>query len=127
MREPSWSLVPVAKCGLRRVAPCHQRVFSGPPPPRLVGLYAIFVCACATPADASICAAMGAVRPRPIMALTKWRRLIVPARTLAIIDRSSRSSIELLLDHVRSPSATGHGRRIPRGHRPPRILLVGRG
>ena len=38
MREPSWSLVPVAKCGLSSVAPCHHSVFSAaPPPPRLVG------------------------------------------------------------------------------------------
>ncbi len=54
MREPSWSLVPTAKCGLSSVAPCHQSVLSGPPPPRFVGLYVIFVWAWATPADDSI-------------------------------------------------------------------------
>ena len=39
MREPSWSLVPTAKCGLSSVAPCHHSTLSAPPPPRLVGLY----------------------------------------------------------------------------------------
>ena len=34
IREPSWSLVPVAKCGLSRVGPCHHSSFSAPPPPR---------------------------------------------------------------------------------------------
>src|SRR5262249_54673462 len=37
-REPSWSLVPVAKCGFSRVALCHPSTFSAPPPPRFVGL-----------------------------------------------------------------------------------------
>ena len=36
-----------------------------PPPPRFVGLNVHFACACASPADASIWAAMGAVRPSP--------------------------------------------------------------
>ena len=37
--EPSWSLVPTAKCGLSRVTACQYRSFSRPPPPALVGLY----------------------------------------------------------------------------------------
>src|ERR1700681_1413809 len=45
MREPSWSLVPTAKCGLSSVGPCHHNSLSGPPPRRLVGLYSDFVCA----------------------------------------------------------------------------------
>src|SRR5512145_2222528 len=93
MREPSWSFVPTAKWGLSRVDPCHHRVLSAPPPPRLVGLYVIRLCACATPAEASIWAAMGAVRPSAIMVWTNSRRPRTPAFTWPIMCRSSRSSI----------------------------------
>jgi hypothetical protein len=37
MRAASASLVPVAKCGFSCVGPCHDRIFSTPPPPRRVG------------------------------------------------------------------------------------------
>src|SRR5712691_3927245 len=40
---------------------------------------------------------MGPVSPSPIMTRTKWRRVIRPAFTSVIIDRSSRSSIGILL------------------------------
>ena len=44
---------------------CHQRTFSSPPPPRLVGVKAGFGWAWATPLAASIWAAIGAVSPSP--------------------------------------------------------------
>src|ERR1700730_11245554 len=98
MREPSWSLVPTAKYGLSRVAPCHHSVLSAPPPPRLVGLYTSFDCACATPAEASICAANGAVSPSPTIIWTKPRRLRRPVLTWVISSLSSSSSMGSLRD-----------------------------
>src|SRR2546422_10018613 len=95
MREPSCSLVPTAKCGLSTVAPCHHSTFSAPPPPRLLGLYAAgFVWACATPAEASIWPARGAVSPSPTIVWTKRRRLKRPRLTSSISVLSSRSSME---------------------------------
>src|SRR6184192_2238796 len=96
MREASWSLVPTAKCGLRRVGACHQRVLSRPPPPRFVGLDAHFSWASATPAEASICAAMGAVRPRPTISCTKRRRESRPAFTSPTSALSPCSSMDIL-------------------------------
>ncbi len=81
MRQASWSLVPLAKCGFNKVGACHQSVLTSPPPPRLVGLNVHLVWACATPADVSIWAAIGAVRPSPTIIPTKRRRLKVPAFT----------------------------------------------
>jgi hypothetical protein len=75
---------------------CHQSVLTGPPPPRFVGLNAGFDCACATPDDASICAARGAVRPRPTMVRVNWRRVIVPSFTRWIHCLRSRSSMSPL-------------------------------
>src|SRR5207245_2601259 len=63
MRQASWSLVPLAKCGFNKVGACHQSALTSPPPPRLVGLNVHLVCACATPADASIWAASGGDTP----------------------------------------------------------------
>src|SRR5262245_18644471 len=94
MRQASWSLVPLAKCGLSRVGACHQSALTRPPPPRLVGLNVHLVCACATPADASIWAAIGAVRPSPTIMETNRRRLKVPAFTRPTSALNSRSSIE---------------------------------
>src|SRR6185503_20888700 len=93
MREPSWSLVPTAKCGLSSVAPCHHRHFSGPPPPRRVGLYVDGDCASATPEYASIWLARGAVRPSPIIFWMKPRRDRRPDFTLPIRRRNCFSFI----------------------------------
>src|SRR6266545_2785929 len=132
MREPSWSLVPTAKWGLRSVGACHQSVLSGPPPPRLLGANApAFGWAWATPATASIWAARGAVSPSPIIAWTKCRRLIRPALTSSIIDRSSRSCIGIsLLDHVHARlealvPAAARGTGGPLSTRWSALLLVG--
>src|SRR5215471_3761105 len=124
MREPSWSLVPVAKCGFSSVGDCHQRTFSAPPPPRFVGAYWTFVCAVATPAEVSIWAASGAVTPRPIIMWTKPRRLSAPTRTCSIKARSwpsfmSASSLKVMMvasglvpvrqpPHVRVPAVEIH-------------------
>src|SRR5882724_4056400 len=107
MRAASWSLVPVAKWGLRSVGACHQRILSGPPPPRLVGVKTgFFAWARATPAEASICAARGAVSPRPTIVCTKPRRLTRPCRTSSINSRSFRSSIQGLPRLERSDEAS---------------------
>src|SRR5262245_40649952 len=97
MREASTSLVPGERWGLRRTGPCHHRVLTGPPPPRLVGVNAGFCCAWATPPvpdDASICAAIGAVRPAPTIIRVKSRRETVPSFTRRIHCLSSRSSTD---------------------------------
>ena len=98
MREASWSLVPVAKCGLSSVGACHHRVLSSPPPPRLVGVKAgALGWAWATPAEASIWAARGAVSPSPIIVCTKARRLRRPAFTSPINSVSACSSMGILV------------------------------
>src|SRR5438128_6171880 len=94
MRQASWSLVPLAKCGFNKVGACHQSALTSPPPPRLVGLNVHLVCACATPADASIWAASGAVRPSPTIVCTKRRRLSAPVFTWSTSALNSRSAIE---------------------------------
>src|SRR5213593_1002319 len=94
MRQASWSLVPLAKWGFSKVGACHQSVLTRPPPPRLVGLNVHLAWASTTPADASIWAAIGAVRPSPTIMRTKRRRLKVPAFTRSTSARNSRSSIE---------------------------------
>src|SRR5882757_694124 len=94
MREPSWSLVPTAKCGLSSVGPCHHSSLSGPPPPRLVGLYSDFVCALATPEYSSIAAASGPVSPTAIILCMKSRRESLPLLTSPIRPRSACSSID---------------------------------
>src|SRR6185436_11270379 len=93
MREPSWSLVPTAKCGLSSVAPCHHSTLSAPPPPRLVGLYWKAVCARATPQKSSIWLAIGAVRPSATILCTKARRESLPPFTFVIRPRSACSSM----------------------------------
>src|SRR6185503_17874353 len=93
MREPSWSLVPTAKCGLSSVAPCHHNTLSAPPPPRLVGLYWKAVCARATPQKSSIWLAIGAVRPSATILCTKARRESLPPFTRVIRPRSACSSM----------------------------------
>src|SRR5262249_29723560 len=88
----SWSLVPVAKCGFSSVAPCHHSTFSGPPPPRFVGLYAGSVdCDCATPQYNSRLPAIGAVMPSDTILNTKSRRASLPSPTASMSLRSSRS------------------------------------
>src|SRR6202790_3950843 len=114
MREASWSLVPVAKCGLSRVGPCHHKSFSAPPPPRLVGLYGDGLWAMATPPMARSCVAMGAVRPRPIMRAMKARRSIRPSFTPSIILFSSVCGmVAPRLGPVRLQQAAGRGRGPP--------------
>src|SRR5581483_7264510 len=93
MREPSWSLVPTAKCGLSSVAPCHHSTLRAPPPPRLVGLYSNLLCARATPEKSSIWLAIGAVRPSATILRTKARRDTLPSFTFSIRPRSARSSM----------------------------------
>src|SRR5262249_47329362 len=90
-REPSWSLVPLAKWGFRSVGACHHSTLSGPPMPRRVGVNAGLVCARATPAAASSWAATGAVRPAPSISRVNCRRLRVPALTRSIQPCSSCS------------------------------------
>src|SRR5882672_1624301 len=112
MREASWSLVPVAKWGLRSVGACHQRILSGPPLPRLVGVKTgFFACAWATPAAASIWAAKGAVSPRPTIIWTKARRLSRPWRTSSINSCSFRSSMLCLLRLERFDDGVARGAR----------------
>src|SRR5882762_1044908 len=84
MRDPSWSLVPTAKCGLSRVTACQYKSLRRPPPPALVGLYGIAVAAIATPEWLSIMPAIGAVRPTAIIRWTKARRDNRPVLTSAI-------------------------------------------
>ena len=90
--------MPVAKCGLSSVGACHQRTFSGPPPPRRAGVNAgALGWAAATPADASIWAARGAANPRPTMVWTKARRVSRPAFTRLINSFNACSSMGILL------------------------------
>src|ERR1700682_2863711 len=98
MRGPSWSFVPTAECGVSRVAPSHHSVLRAPPPPRFVGLYMSLVWAWATPAEANIWAARGAVSPKPTIIWTKPRRLRRPDLTSLINAFSSRSSMRILHD-----------------------------
>src|SRR6185295_11259153 len=93
MREPSWSLVPTAKCGLSSVAPCHHSTLSAPPPPRLVGLYWNAACARGTPQKSSIWLAIGAVRPSATIRERKVRRESLPSFTSSIRPRRLRSSM----------------------------------
>src|SRR5215475_12966616 len=94
MRQASWSLVPLAKCGFSKVGACHQSALTRPPPPRLVGFAVHLGWACATPDDASLWASIGAARPSPTI-LDTIRRL---HRFAALPDLPSsptrRSSIE---------------------------------
>src|SRR5215471_18065703 len=96
MREPSWSFVPTAKCGLSRVGACQNSVLSSPPPPALVGLYWVSPGGCAIPALASRRLANGADRPRPSILPTSARRDARPAFAAAMSSRSSRSFIKNL-------------------------------
>src|SRR5437868_3658125 len=112
MREPSWSFVPTAKCGLSKVAACQYSILSGPPPPALVGLYSALDGACANPALARSCVASGAVRPRPIILRTKARRDVRPAFTPAIRSRNACSSI---LSSCRRVSVEMAGHHVLRG------------
>src|SRR5262245_53726144 len=109
MREPSWSFVPTAKCGLSKVAACQNSILSGPPPPALVGLYTELAGACARPAWVRSWVANGAVRPRPTILRTKARREVLPTFTRAIRSCSScsciepprrRKSVKMASDHV---------------------------
>src|SRR5215469_15526640 len=93
MRDPSASLAPTARWGLSNVGACQSSAFSVPPPPALVGLYSVWVAACATPAWVRSWRAKGAVRPRPAIRRTKARREIPPALTAATSSRSSCSVI----------------------------------
>src|SRR5215216_7883097 len=99
MLEPSVSLVPEDRCGLRMLGACHQKTLSWPPPPRLVGLKSL--CAwgadVATPAPVvawaagplsdfvpppqaeMIAAITPALRPMPASLPTNSRRLTRPA------------------------------------------------
>ena len=94
MRQPSASLVPVAKCGFSSVGPCQNSSLSAPPPPRRVGLYGAGVATvCATPASISSTAAIGAVSPRPTRRVMKLRRGSAPRRTCSIRLRMACSCI----------------------------------
>ena len=98
MREASCSLVPVAKCGLSNVGPCHQSTLSAPPPPRLVGLYWNFssvAAAAGRPEKVSIWAAIGAVSPSATICCTNDRRESLPFFTSAMRPRSAFSSMEI--------------------------------
>src|SRR5438270_1378223 len=103
MREPSWSLVPTAKCGLSKVGACQNSILSGPPPPALVGLYSAPAGVWARPAWASNRVAKGAVRPRPTILCTKVRRDTRPALTAATRSRRSCSFIEESLTGIAEP------------------------
>src|SRR6266446_3618049 len=109
MRDPSWSFVPTAKCGLSKVAACQNSILSGPLPPALVGLYSVLAGVCARPALARSWVANGAVRPSPTILRAKARRDIRPAFTPAIRSRNlcsciisscRRISIKMAGDHV---------------------------
>src|SRR5437764_14167285 len=100
MREPSWSLVPTAKCGLSRVGACQNSIFSGPPPPALVGLYSAWAGVCARPAWASKRVAKGAVRPRPTILCTKVRRDTRRALTPATRSRRACAFMEECLTGI---------------------------
>ena len=100
MREPSWSLVPTAKCGLSSVAPCHHSTLSAPPPPRLVGLYSNFALRTAprrrSRASGSPSARSG--RARPSCARRRGGRACRPSplrSDLAVLARPSRYSSTL--------------------------------
>src|ERR1700730_93456 len=108
MREPSWSFVPTAKCGLSKVAACQNSILSDPPPPALVGLYSALVGACAKPAWARSWVANGAVRPRPTILRTKARRDVRPAFTPAIRICNSCSYIESSCRRTSVKMAGGH-------------------
>src|SRR5574341_2283962 len=115
MREPSWSLVPTAKCGLRSVGDCHQSVFRRPPPPRLVGVNVALGWAWARPAEASIWAARGAVSPSATIVCTKRRRLRLPAFTAPTRTLSSCSSMGFLLSGLPVPVGETPERGVPAG------------
>ena len=92
-RDPSLSFTPTARWQFRMLTACHQSVLSSPPPPRRAGVNAGLAWAWATPTDASIWAAIGAVSPRPTIMRVNDRRLRVPSLTRPTQPRSSRSSM----------------------------------
>ncbi|MET3345622.1 hypothetical protein ABIF52_006003 [Bradyrhizobium japonicum] len=93
MREATWSLVPSAKCGLSKVGACQIRIFSGPPPPALVGLYGKVASAIATSFQSRIWLATGAAIPTAAIVRMNERRDSVPSFTSAMALRISFSFI----------------------------------
>src|ERR1700730_13559791 len=138
MREPSWSFVPTAKCGLRTAASWQNSIL-GDPPPALVGLYSALVGACAKPAWARSWVANGAVRPRPTILRTKARRDVRPAFTAVIricnscscIESSCRrTSVKMAGDHVLRGYFLPDRRLVPglrHSMRTPRMKAAARG